>query len=134
MTSRATLGVLAIATIEATTNQGFIVVLPDDRWSSGFIYEWLNAHAQELASVATGATFKEITKAAFKKMPFLVPGQGVFDAHRERTGPIEQQIRTLEQTTRNLMETRDLLLPKLVTGQIDVSTLDLDAVVEESVG
>ena len=28
---------------------------------------------------------------------------------------------------------RDLLLPKLVTGQIDVSSLDLDALVEESV-
>ena len=32
-----------------------------------------------------------------------------------------------------LADLRDLLLPKLVTGQIDVSTLDLDALVEEQV-
>ena len=132
MTSRATLGVLAIATAEATTNQGFIVIPPDDRWAPGFIYEWLEAQADELASIATGATFKEITKGAFRRVPFLVPAQAILDAHRERIAGIEQQIHTLEQATINLVALRDLLLPKLVTGQIDVSSLDLDAVMEGS--
>ncbi|NLA28547.1 MAG: restriction endonuclease subunit S, partial [Propionibacterium sp.] len=65
MTSRATLGVLAIATTEATTNQGFIVILPDERWSPGFVYEWLDSKAGELSALGTGATFKEITKGSF---------------------------------------------------------------------
>lgn len=130
MTSRATLGVLAIATLDATTNQGFIVIPPDQRWSPGFIKEWLDWHAGDLASVATGATFKEITKGAFKRVPFLVPRQQVLDAHRDLTTPIEAQIRNLEEQTRSLAGLRDLLLPKLVTGQIDVSHLDLDSLTE----
>lgn len=130
MTSRATLGVLAIASFEATTNQGFIVIPPDERWSPGFIREWLDWHAEELASVATGATFKEITKGAFKRVPFLVPAQDVLDAHREATDPLESEVRILEEQARNLTSLRDLLLPKLVTGQIDVSRLDLDELVE----
>lgn len=133
MTSRATLGVLAIATTEATTNQGFIVIRPDERWSSGFIYEWLDSNAGALAALGTGATFKEITKGSFKSFPFVVPAQSVLDAYRVATEPLEVQIRVLEQQVRSLSDLRDALLPKLVTGQIDVSTLDLDALVTEKV-
>jgi len=133
MTSRATLGVLTIASSEATTNQGFIVISPDERWSPAFIFEWLGEHAAQLASIATGSTFKEITKGAFKRLPFLVPVQSVLDAHRDATNPIEQQICNLEQQVRRLASLRDFLLPRLVTGQIDVSSLDLDALVEGSV-
>lgn len=132
MTSRATLGVLAIATTEATTNQGFITILPDTRWTPGFVREWLDSNAAELAALGTGATFKEITKGAFKTFPFVVPDQAVLDAHRNSTEPLEAQIHILEQESRNLTALRNLLLPKLVTGKIDVSHLDLDALIEEA--
>jgi type I restriction enzyme S subunit len=130
MTSRATLGVLSIAPTEATTNQGFIVILPDDRWPSSYIYEWLDDNAERLEAVATGATFKEITKGAFKKISFLVPGGETLSAFRSATEPIDGQINTLLQESVVLTELRDLLLPKLVTGEIDVSKLDLDALIE----
>jgi hypothetical protein len=39
-------------------------------------------------------------------------------------------VRVLEVNNRTLASTRDLLLPKLMTGQIDVSKLSLDAAVE----
>lgn len=133
MTSRATLGVLAIATAEATTNQGFIVILPDNRWNPGFIYEWLDSKATELAALGTGATFKEITKGAFKSFPFVLPAQCVLDTYRATTDPIEGQVQALEGQIRRLSELRDLLLPKLVTGQLDVGSLDLDALVGEQV-
>lgn len=134
MTSRATLGVLAIATTEATTNQGFIVILPDERWKPGFIYEWLDSKGAELSALGTGATFKEITKGSFKSFPFVVPTQSVLDDYRVATEPLENQVHVLEQQTRSLSALRDLLLPKLVTGQIDVSALDLDALLAEGVG
>lgn len=133
MTSRATLGVLAIATTEATTNQGFIVVLPDDRWSPGFMREWLDAQAPELAAIATGATFKEITKGAFKRVPFLVPAQNVLDAFTAVTQPIEMLALNLERQVRSLSTLRDLLLPKLVTGQIELSAADLEALLGDVV-
>lgn len=133
MTSRATLGVLAIATTEATTNQGFIVILPDERWSPGFVYEWLDSKAGELSALGTGATFKEITKGSFKSFPFIVPAQSVLDDYRGATEPLEDQVLVLEQQIRNLSVLRDLMLPKLVTGQIDVSTLDLEVLMQERV-
>ena len=44
---------------------------------------------------------------------------------------LEHDSRRSSQRTRRLAALRDLLLPKLVTGQIDVSSLDLDALVAE---
>jgi len=130
MTSRATLGVLAIATTEASCNQGFIVIPPDHRWPPSFIYEWLNDQADELEALGTGATFKEITKGAFKRVPILLPAPEILDGFREVVTPIDSEVRVLEEGRRNLRSLRDLLLPKLVTGKIDVSKLDLDDVVE----
>jgi type I restriction enzyme S subunit len=126
MTSRATLGVLAIATTAACCNQGFIVIPPDDQWPPSFIFEWLDNHAAELAALGTGATFKEITKGTFKNVPFLVPTSHVVDAFREAVTPVDAEVQVLEAKTRALASLRDLLLPMLVTGQIDVSHLDLD--------
>ena len=123
----------SIATFEATTNQGFIVIPPDRRWSPGFIYEWFRWHADDLAAIATGATFREITKGAFKRVPFVVPAQSILDAHRDLTSPLESKIHVLEDQTRTLAGLRDLLLPNLVTGRIDVSHLDFDALTEAAI-
>ena len=58
----------------------------------------------------------------------------LLDAVRRRGGPDLRSAR--RQLSRQSVEPcddlRDLLLPKLVTGQIDVSELDLDALVEEA--
>ncbi|MDR1428618.1 MAG: restriction endonuclease subunit S [Bifidobacteriaceae bacterium] len=128
MTSRATLGVLAICTKPATTNQGFITFLPNDRWSPTFIFEWLHHNSEELAALGTGATFKEITKGALKRFPFLIPSQDALDSFRQAVEGIEESIRVQEATVRDLAQIRNLLLPRLVTGQIDVSDLDLEGV------
>ncbi len=130
MTSRATLGVLVIATTDASCNQGFIVIPPDDRWPPSFIYEWLDDHAEQLEALGTGATFKEITKGAFKRLPFLMPAVAVVTAFRDAVTPIDGEVQVLEVSCRQLAGIRDLLLPKLVTGQIDVTKLDLDALTE----
>ena len=42
------------------------------------------------------------------------------------TTPIFEQIETLRQKNQNLRQTRDLLLPKLISGEIDISQLDID--------
>lgn len=131
MTSRATLGVLAIATGEATTNQGFIVITPVDGLPPTFVYEWLAEHEGELAAIATGATFKEITKGAFKRFEFVKPSSAVLSAFGETVLPVESQIRTLEEANQCLSATRDLLLPRLVTGQLDISDVDLGELLTE---
>ncbi|MEJ7893729.1 MAG: restriction endonuclease subunit S [Solirubrobacteraceae bacterium] len=125
MTSRATLGVLAIATSTATCNQGFIVISPSDGIPPTFVYEWLSDQESRLRSIATGATFKEITKGAFKRFPFVMPSVDVMAVFTDVVSPIERQIATLECASRAHARTRDLLLFRLVSGRLDISEIDL---------
>lgn len=125
MTSRATLGVFAIATLDSTCNQGFIVIPPVDGIPPSFIYEWLSSRTSELETIATGATFKEITKTAFKRFPFLRPDADILASFQVLMQPLEEEIEICERHNRHLAATRDLLLPRLVTGRLDISELDL---------
>lgn len=61
--------------------------------------------------------------------PFVIPPSGLLQAFQETVDPLGKQASALSRQNVALADLRDLLLPKLVTGQVDVSTLDLDALV-----
>ncbi|KAA0255515.1 MAG: restriction endonuclease subunit S [Acidobacteria bacterium] len=120
MTSRATLGVLAINTVEACTNQGFITCIPNPRVTCPHLYLWLDASAAELEQLGTGATFKEITKRAFREFPILIAPEQIERAFHAKVWPLFQFIENLVAKNHNLRSTRDLLLPKLISGEVEI--------------
>ena len=123
MTSRATLGVIAVNTTAACTNQGFIVCIPSVRMPRWLLFHWLKANASVFEGLATGATFKEITKGVFRKVKLTVPPSAIAAAFEVLVGPMMDLVLRLERKNRNLRTTRDLLLPKLISGELDVSAL-----------
>jgi len=125
MTSRATLGELAINTTEASTNQGFITMIPTEQLPVYYLYFWVKQNLELIMNLASGATFKEINKTTFRKIPILVPGQSIIDQFNEIMKPIGALLENLIRKNRVLKETRDLLLPKLISGEIDVSDIDI---------
>lgn len=123
MTSRATIGVVAINTQPAATNQGFITCLPNNEFPLYLMYHWLKDNVETFISLGTGATFKEISKGTFKEIQLAVPPVDVSRAYQEVVGPMMQQVLLLQRKNANLRTQRDLLLPKLVSGEIDVSNI-----------
>jgi type I restriction enzyme S subunit len=121
MTSRATLGVIAINTTPACTNQGFITCLPNERFPLYLLSNWLRNNAELFISLGAGTTFKEITKGAFKTIPLYVPPQNLASAFQDTAEPLMAMVLRLHRKNANLRAQRDLLLPKLVSGEIDVS-------------
>ncbi len=121
MTSRATIGVTAINTKGACTNQGFITCIPNERLSAYHIYFWIEQHKDEIMSVASGATYKEISRSEFREFKLPVPDTETSRAFAKLVTPIGQQIEILLGKNRNLRRTRDLLLPRLVAGEVGVS-------------
>ena len=57
-------------------------------------------------------------------LELLVPPTSLLEKFCELAGTFEQQAATLQRQTQNLRRTRDLLLPRLLSGQIDVEALD----------
>ncbi len=120
MTSRATIGVISINTTKASTNQGFITCVPNDRLNKYQIYFWLKEIMPLIEQYASGATYKEINKTTFRKIETVVPALEISKRFYELVDPIGRQIQTLQRQTQKLKETRDLLLPKLISGKVEV--------------
>jgi len=125
MTSRATLGVVSINTTEACTNQGFITCIPNEKFPLYTIYYWLHENVDKFISLGTGATFKEITKGVFKKIEILIPPKELLIEFENTVTSINQQVLNLQRKNINLRKTRDLLLPKLISGEIDVEEIGI---------
>jgi len=125
MTSRATIGVVSITTVEAATNQGFITCVANERLGEYHLYFWLLSNVDLFAALASGATFKEISRSKFRPIPIAVPPPDLERRFHEAIAPIGDLILNLQRQSSNLRQTRDLLLPRLISGEIDVSELDL---------
>lgn len=120
MTSRATLGVLAINTTSACTNQGFINVIPEETLGTYYIYHWLQDNMEDIISLAGGATYKELRITVFREIKILVPPENLVDQFKSKLLPIGQGIENLIKRNKKLRQIRDLLLPRLISGEIEV--------------
>jgi len=123
LTSRATIGAIAINTQAACTNQGFINCMPNERVTLYFLYHWLTENVLTFERMASGATFKEISRGVFKTIDFLQPPEELVGQFEAVASLMAEQILALQRQTQNLRCTRDLLLPRLLSGQIDVEAI-----------
>ena len=71
--SRAPIGYIAIAQNEVTTNQGFKSVIPNENISTAYMYFLLKNLLPTIEGMASGSTFKEISGAAMKSVPTVMP-------------------------------------------------------------
>lgn len=124
MTSRATIGAIAINTGPACTNQGFITCLPNERVPRSYLFYWLHQNVPVFIGHATGATFKEITKGVFKRLPIAVPSSDLAGRFDSQVRPMHDMILALERSNRALAASRDLLLPRLISGQLSLETAE----------
>jgi restriction endonuclease S subunit len=73
MTSRASIGYVAIAGTEVTTNQGFASFICKEDTNNHYLAYWLLGNADFFIQQATGTTFKEITKSKLRNFTIPVP-------------------------------------------------------------
>jgi type I restriction enzyme S subunit len=123
LTSRATIGAIAINTQQACTNQGFITCLPNERVPLYFLFHWVTENVPTFQRMASGATFKEISRGVFKTIDFLQPPARDVLQFESTVAPLAEQMLSLQRQIQNLRRTRDLLLPRLLSGQIDVEAI-----------
>jgi type I restriction enzyme, S subunit len=125
LTSRATIGAIGINTTPACTNQGFITCIPNERYPLPYLYHWLKLAKPHFELLAGGATFAELTKGTFKRIEILTPPEPIVIEFTAIESPLFKNIETLLQTNRKLIETRDKLLPRLISGKLSVEKLDI---------
>lgn len=115
MTSRATVGKLAINTEEATTNQGFITLIPNSKLNVYFLYCWINTQIEEIIKLASGSTFLEISKSDFRNLEIVVPENEINEKFKKTIEPIFELIKIKTKENQKLTELKELFLSKLAT-------------------
>ena len=123
--SRAPIGYIAIALNTVTTNQGFKSVIPNENVGSAFMYFLLKQALPTIEGMASGSTFKEISGSGMKSVPVVIPDDETLQNFSEFCIPLFEQQIILEAENRRLSSVRDILLPKLMSGKIDVANIDL---------
>lgn len=123
--SRAPIGYIAIAAGEVTTNQGFKSVVPKAEIGTPFVYYFLKNALPTIEGMASGSTFKEVSGSTMKDVPALIPDSETLAKFNEFCGPLFGQQQMLERQNQSLAALRDSLLPKLMSGEIDVSDVSI---------
>lgn len=123
--SRAPIGYIAIAADAVATNQGFKSIVPKEEIGTAFVYCFLVRNKQRIADMGAGTTFPEVSGKMMKSVELAIPEQTLCAEFDFFAGPILKQQEALERENRELAALRDALLPKLMSGEIDVSQVDL---------
>lgn len=123
--SRAPVGYIAIAAGEVSTNQGFKSIIPQPEIGTAFVYYFLKRNLPIIEGMASGSTFKEVSGSIMKSVPAVIPDTDTIARFNDFCAPIFAQQRILEEQNQSLAALRDNLLPKLMSGELDVSNIDL---------
>lgn len=116
-----------------TVDSHVTIVRPADPSLNPWFGLALNALQSDFEALGTGSTGQtELRRDDVGALPIAVPSSEVRARFADLVWPLLNGIDPLLMQARHLETLRDLLLPKLVTGRIDVLSLDLDAAVEAS--
>jgi type I restriction enzyme S subunit len=80
-----------------------------------------DAFVDYLTSHATGAAYPAVKQSDFEKAEFMLPERQLVEAFDRTVEPMLRYVHKLDQKNTNLRAQRDLLLPQLVSGEIDVT-------------
>ncbi len=120
LSSRAPIGYLAIAKVPVSVNQGIIAMICDKSLPNYYVLYWIEANMETIKSNAGGTTFAEISKRNFRPIQVVVPHERVLEAFIQQVGALHKQLVLNLQESNTLTFLRDLLLPKLISGELRV--------------
>ncbi|MCP4537532.1 MAG: hypothetical protein GY832_10330 [Chloroflexi bacterium] len=125
-------GLVTITTVPSQTNQQINSIVLQNEVDREFLYFALTGLRETINQYgATSATMVNLSRGKFVNLRVIYPDIGTLDAFHKMTYPHFEQVRTLQLKNANLRATCDLLLPRLISGQLDVSDLPIHGAPQE---
>ncbi|MGV1950978.1 restriction endonuclease subunit S [Agrobacterium vitis] len=118
ISARGTVGNLAIAAREMTFNQSCYGLQGKGAVGDCFVFLSAQNIVQRLKGMAHGSVFSTITRATFDGVDIVCSDNAIFEAFEQIVGLMFEKISSNVEENRSLAETRDLLLPKLMSGEL----------------
>jgi type I restriction enzyme S subunit len=116
-----TIGVVSITTDDCQTNQQINSVVLANQASREFLFLRLQDAKQTLENLgANGATMGNVNKGKFELLEIVCPPDDLLAGYHRLVEPMFSEILSLFRQIQNLRRTRDLLLPRLMSGQVNL--------------
>jgi type I restriction enzyme S subunit len=122
ITARGTVGKVALPSVPMAMNQSCYALRGKLGISQRFLFLITLQQVEYLKTNTGGATFDTIVVDTFRRMQVAKPPHDLIAAFTHRVDAVFDQVNTLQRQIQNLRRTRDLLLPRLLSGQIEVET------------
>lgn len=118
---RAPVGDKNMAAVDCCIGRG-IAAIKHKSGSRSFTYAFMSHIEKKLQdSGSSGTVFSSINQKELKSVPFISPPKVLIRAFHNLIDPIDQKIETLSKEINNLTNLRDTLLPKLLSGEIELN-------------
>lgn len=122
----ATVGLVILTSEDSHTNQQINSIIPKDEYYKFFIFNYLRNKKQYLEAIgSSGSTTKNINKGTFSNILIPVPKKEIVIKFHKIVNNKYKLIEKLQYENKKLAQIRDILLPKLMSGQIDLSDIDI---------
>lgn len=119
---RAPVGDKNMAAIDCCIGRG-VAAIKHKSDSRSFTYAFMSHIEKKLGdSGSSGTVFSSINQKELKKVSFVAPPQKLIEAFHKIVDPIDQKVEVLSKEIESLSSLRDTLLPKLLSGEIELDT------------
>jgi type I restriction enzyme S subunit len=120
LTSRASVGFVAISECELSTNQGFQSLVPKEKVLAYFLMYWIQNNRNEFESRAAGSTFKEISKTNVKSIKLNLPPLTEQKRIVDLISSMDDEISATEKLKYEAKQLRSGLLSDLLSGEHEI--------------
>jgi type I restriction enzyme S subunit len=109
-------------------NEHVFILRTNSKCSQNYLYFYLDRPdiTEEIINLNANAAQPGINQARVKSLPILLPPKNLIRLFDDKIDPIIGLLFNLAKKNQILRKKRDLLLPKLISGELDVSELDID--------
>ena len=115
------LAIWQISQVSLAVNQGFIAMKCSKDISKGYTLFWCEENMDVIKANASGTTFAEISKKNFRPLSIIVPTSDVLKVFDDEVNPVMARVIANENESRSLVTLRDTLLPRLISGKLQVT-------------
>ena len=118
----ATIGQLGINKMKATCNQACCVLRPkkDKAFGIYYLFHFFKENREFIIGLGNGAAQQNLSQVLINKLKIVNPNKEILEIFEEKESMFFEKIYHLQQQITNLTQQRDLLLPRLMSGKLEV--------------
>ncbi|MDH6524423.1 restriction endonuclease subunit S [Polynucleobacter sphagniphilus] len=121
----ATPGLVSKVTVDSQSNQQINSVIPDSKWGDDFVLFLLRRIGDAVKMAGSGGSiFHNLNTSNFREIKIILPSSQISNVFNELASVYMEKIISNQYQIKTLIALRDTLLPRLISGKLDLSNIE----------